>query len=124
MLWLLAETVSGGTAPEWFQVGSGVFGSGFALWYAWYSTTKIIPRMQEDHAAQIQKLSESHAVQIRQLSEHYERVIDGIVNRFSIEMAEQRKIERERFNLHTSSMDRVASRFEDAADKLGSSIHK
>ena len=42
--------------PLWIQISGGVISLGFAVWYAWYVTTRTIPDMNTRHAETIQKL--------------------------------------------------------------------
>lgn len=46
MLNVLAQTGSE-TMPLWAQIAGGIASLGFAVWYAWFTTTTTIPRLQE-----------------------------------------------------------------------------
>jgi hypothetical protein len=46
---------------------SAVGSLGFAIWFAWYTTTTAIPRQQQEHRQQIKELSDTHARTISEL---------------------------------------------------------
>lgn len=54
---LLADTgpSTDGIATIVATAGSG----GFAIWYAWYTTTRVIPEKETKHSTQVEKLIES-----------------------------------------------------------------
>lgn len=110
MDWLLSQVSNSSDVPQWFQVGSGVFGSGFALWYAWYSTTKIIPRMQK-----------SHSDQLSQLHKQYSDVINRLVTEFREDAKEQRVSEASRTALVVDAINRMTDAFDEMKD---SRLHK
>lgn len=57
---LLAQNgVDAGLTNSWAQVIAGITSLGFAVWYAWYTTTKTIPGMNRQHSeAMIRAISE------------------------------------------------------------------
>ncbi len=57
--------------PLWMQIGGGVVSLGFAVWYAWYVTTRTIPDMNTRHAETIQKLVEDFRQEAREQREQH-----------------------------------------------------
>ncbi len=57
--------------PLWMQIGGGVISLGFAVWYAWYVTTRTIPDMNARHAETIQKLVEEFRQEAREQREQH-----------------------------------------------------
>jgi hypothetical protein len=55
MLTLIAQTTPPEPSP-WIHVAGAVLSSGFAVWYAWYTTTKTIPDMQKEHREERKEL--------------------------------------------------------------------
>lgn len=41
---------------DWLQISSGLASLGFAVWYAWWVTTRTIPEMQQRHDAVVREL--------------------------------------------------------------------
>jgi ABC-type nickel/cobalt efflux system permease component RcnA len=110
---LLSQVANNTDVPPWFQIGSGVFGSGFALWYAWYSTTKIIPRMQRNHTEQVS-----------QLHKQYADIINRLVGEFRQDSKEQRAAEASRTGLVVDAINHMTEAFKDMRDDMGSRVHK
>ena len=54
MPWLFAQTAE--NIPVWAQIAGGIATAGFTAWYAWYTTTVTIPKMQELHSDLIKKV--------------------------------------------------------------------
>lgn len=55
MLVILAEESANNT-NFLMQVASGFASLGFAVWYAWHTTTKSIPKMQADHKETVERI--------------------------------------------------------------------
>lgn len=53
------------SVPSWL-VGAGgtAAGSGIALWYLWYMTSRRLPEIEKQHAEEREKLEERHAAHI------------------------------------------------------------
>lgn len=103
MLWsILAEGANDVSVTQWFQMGSGVFGSGFAVWYAWYTTTKTLPTLNQQH----------------------NELVGKIVDDFRSESKEQRESEKERTKAIAASMSAISESVHELTDKIGSHIHK
>lgn len=43
--------------PSWAQLAGGIVSWGFAVWYAWYTTTKTIPEMNTKHNEIVERLT-------------------------------------------------------------------
>jgi hypothetical protein len=41
---------------------------GFAIWYGWYVTTRAIPKIVDQHSAQVDKIEAAHERQINSLA--------------------------------------------------------
>lgn len=52
----------------WAQLAGSLTGVGFAVWFAWYSTTSIIPKLVNDNRIDMAKLHELHAQEVRDLA--------------------------------------------------------
>ena len=94
--------------PGWAK-GSGIIaglvaGPGFAVWFAWYMTTKRIPEIERNHAAQITESEKRH-------SDH----ITLLINNFRSDQVEMWKIKRE----DDKAWQDVVSRL---ADKSGEQV--
>lgn len=63
MLLLAAETAIG--IADITPVVSAVGSLGFAIWFAYYTTTTTLPNQQKEHRDQIKELTESHAATIK-----------------------------------------------------------
>ena len=57
--------------PLWMQIGGGVISLGFAVWYAWYVTTRTIPDMNARHGETIQNLVEEFRQEAREQREQH-----------------------------------------------------
>lgn len=75
--------VIGQTDPAalgWTQVLGGMTSLGFAVWYAYYTTTVTIPKMQERHAEEMREKDKVHA-----------EVVNRMLNEFRAECRESRQ---------------------------------
>ena len=62
---ILAESAIG--LPDLTPVVSAIGSLGFAIWFAYYTTTTTLPNQQKEHRDQIRELSDSHANTIKEL---------------------------------------------------------
>lgn len=62
---ILAEAAIGLT--DFTPVVSAIGSLGFAIWFAYYTTTTTLPNQQKEHRDQIRELSETHANTIKEL---------------------------------------------------------
>ena len=46
---------------------SAIGSLGFAIWFAYYTTTVTLPSQQKEHREQIRELSETHAATVKEL---------------------------------------------------------
>jgi hypothetical protein len=83
------------SAPSWLNAGGGLVSLGFAVWYAWWVTTKTIPERDKVHA----------------------ETITGLVKEFRDEAKEQRQIHSAAVDKIDSSMDRLSTVIERALQK-------
>jgi len=95
-MWLIAETNHEVIANSWMQVVAGISSLGFAVWYAWYTTTRTIPEMNKQH------------------SENMQAAI--------IQFREESKEQRELFERRQSESHELAKLQYDAVGKLSSAI--
>ena len=66
MLTILAETAAmdvSAITPALSAIGS----LGFAIWFAYYTTTKTLPDQQKEHRDAIKELTETHSNTIKEL---------------------------------------------------------
>lgn len=82
-------------APNWLNAAGGLTSLGFAVWYAWFVTTKTIPERDKVHADTIQ----------------------GLVKEFRDEAKEQRQVHTQAVEKIDSSMDRLSTVIEKALSK-------
>lgn len=54
-------------APAWLAGAGSIIGPGFTMWYAWYVTVKIIPRMLEEFRAEAKEQRALHAADMQRL---------------------------------------------------------
>lgn len=102
MLWtILADDVAP-KISDWIHTGGPIMSWGFAIWYAWYTTTKTIPDQNKQHAQTIQRL----------------------VDEFRNEAKEQRELERQRFQQMAEALTNITGAVHELTDKIGSHIHK
>lgn len=64
MLSLLAEAM---TVADVMPAISSVGSLGFAIWFAYYTTTTTLPTQQKQHQEQLEKLTETHAETIKEI---------------------------------------------------------
>lgn len=83
------------SAPTWLNAGGGLVSLGFAVWYAWWVTTKTIPERDKVHA----------------------ETIDGLVKEFRAEAKEQRQVHSQAVEKIDSSMDRLSTVIEKSLTK-------
>lgn len=81
--------------PNWLNACGGIVSLGFAVWYAWWVTTKTIPERDKVHAETIQSL----------------------VQEFRTEAKEQRQLHTAAVDKIDVSMDRLSSVIERALSK-------
>lgn len=60
---LLADSGIADAMPALSAVGS----LGFAIWFAWYTTTTTIPNQQKEHRETIDRLTVTHSETIKEL---------------------------------------------------------
>lgn len=82
-------------ASNWLNAGGGLVSLGFAVWYAWWVTTKTIPERDKVHAETVQAL----------------------VQEFRQEAKEQRQLHTAAVDKIDVSMDRLSSVIERALSK-------
>lgn len=76
--------------PNWLNAAGGLTSLGFAVWYAWFVTTKTIPERDRVHA----------------------ETIGNLVQEFRLEAKEQRQLHTAAVDKIDSSMDRLAAAIE------------
>lgn len=84
---LASETVA---ADGWLNVAGGLTSLGFAVWYAWYVTTKVMPEKDRVH----------------------KETIDGLVRGFREETSDQRAS-------HERNIDQLGERIVNAIERIG-----
>lgn len=68
MLQLLIAAADAGSQIEDYLPALSTVGSlGFAVWYAWYTTTVLIPRMLDAHRAERTEMQNRFDLQLRAL---------------------------------------------------------
>ena len=65
MLTILAEAVPGLDVSAITPALSAIGSLGFAIWFAYYTTTKTLPDQQKEHREQIRELTETHSATIK-----------------------------------------------------------
>lgn len=81
--------------PNWLNAAGGLTSLGFAVWYAWWVTTKTIPERDKIHA----------------------ETINSIVKEFREESKEQRQLHTAAVDKIDVSMDRLSTVIERALQK-------
>jgi ABC-type nickel/cobalt efflux system permease component RcnA len=64
---LAAEGVASINNDFAMQIASGFASLGFAVWYAWHTTTRSIPKMQEDHKQTVERIVEQFREESREM---------------------------------------------------------
>lgn len=67
MLILLSDAVPMMSAADVMPAISSVGSLGFAIWFAYYTTTTTLPTQQKQHQEQLAKVTETHAQTIKEL---------------------------------------------------------
>lgn len=79
--YLFAEAgVPSNISADWIQYLGGMTSLGFAVWYAWYTTTVIIPNKDRQHAETISKIVDTNA-----------EAMNRAMSEFRAEVREQRE---------------------------------
>lgn len=101
---------------EWAKVVTSLSSIGFAVWYAWYTTTRSIPRMQEIHDKRLIQMQTDH-----------DKRIDKLLDIFRNETAAQREMEQARANQSIQlahSGHQALHQVTRAVDDLRNTIHE
>ncbi len=61
---------------------------GFAIWYGWYVTTKAIPKIVDQHTAQIDKVEIAHGKQLDAMAATFREELRAVRDKFSCERRE------------------------------------
>lgn len=80
---LASETeVANGIGNGWMNLVGGLTSLGFAVWYAYFVTTKILPERDRLHAETIGTLTTQFRLEIKeqreQFHEHTEKIVEAI----------------------------------------------
>lgn len=59
--------------PGWAGVVGTLTGGGFAVWYAWHTTTRTIPEQIKTHAATVEKLVNEFRTETKEQRNEYMR---------------------------------------------------
>lgn len=62
---------------------------GFAIWYGWYVTTRAVPKIVDQHAAQIEKIELAHERQINALTAMFREELKDLRARFVCDRGDQ-----------------------------------
>lgn len=81
--------------PNWLNAAGGLTSLGFAVWYAWFVTTKVMPERDKTHA----------------------ETVSGLVKEFRDEAREQRQLHTATVDKIDVSMDRLTTTIERALQK-------
>jgi ABC-type nickel/cobalt efflux system permease component RcnA len=87
---LFAEGIDGQTSQTVLTILSGVASLGFAVWFAYHTTTKTLPEKDAKHEATVKAINDTHTDTVRKL-----------VDDFRAESKEQRHAESERMKIST-----------------------
>ena len=82
LLLLLAEAgaaVAGVTLTDVTPIISSIGSLGFAIWFAYYTATTLIPNQQKEHRDQIEKITNTHANTIEKSAAYHSSMVDKIV---------------------------------------------
>lgn len=71
--------------PASLEGASSLTSIGFAIWYGWYVTTKAIPRIVDQHSAQLDKAEASHGRQLESLSSTFREELRAAREHFRCE---------------------------------------
>ena len=102
---LLAQT-DPSAFPEWLQLGGVGAAVSVVVWYLYYTTAVILPKLQERHSATIEKIVDRHAGTVKDISDT-----------LKVEMAEERKHHRETCAQIVDGIDRHISRLDCQREK-------
>jgi hypothetical protein len=77
---VLGQTDAPISTPNWLNALGGLTSLGFAVWYAWYVTTKTIPERDKVHAATISEI----VTEFREESKEQRQAQVATVERLSV----------------------------------------
>lgn len=97
MNWIsLAQTATPIDGDGWAQLISAIASLGFAVWYAYHTTTKTIPEMQRTHAETITNMQTVHGKTVDEITEKHSVLTDRLLAEFRAETREQRAVSEKR----------------------------
>lgn len=80
MLTFAAEDVKPEDSTTMKDIGaivSAIAGPGFAVWYAFYMTTKRLPEVERGHKETVEKLTTDHKAETKELIDNFRADIKG-----------------------------------------------
>lgn len=100
-VFLIAQVAEPITAfPQWLQVGGAGAAVAGVIWFLYYTTAVIQPRMQDKHSETIEKIVTEHRGAVREMSDT-----------LRVEMAEERKH-------HAATCERIVSGIDQHISRL------
>ena len=88
-----------GDIPDWLKsvgIGAGILGGPlFAVWYAWYVTTRVIPDKEKTHASQLKEAQDQHAEYIKESNRVHADHVNLLTTNYRADLAEMWKTKRE-----------------------------
>ena len=82
-------------SASWLTIVGGLTSNGFAVWYAWYTTTKTIPEAQKAHAEAMEKKDALNAAAMDKKDAIHAATIGNLVEEFRRDSIEQREFYKE-----------------------------
>lgn len=82
-------------STNWLTIIGGLTSTGFAVWYAWYTTTKTIPDAQKAHAEAMEKKDALNAAAMDKKDAQHAATISNLVEEFRRDSIEQRDFYKE-----------------------------
>lgn len=82
---VLAQQVTDASSPTSTVIGNlmGIGSISFAVWYGWYVTSKVMPRMARAQRETIERIEASHEKQLQMTVDSQERQLQRIADTFS-----------------------------------------
>ena len=80
MLTLLAEGAAGVSETDLTPVASFIGSLGFAIWFAYYTTTTTIPTQQRENREAIERLQKEHREAIEKLTTTHSETIKSLID--------------------------------------------
>ena len=90
-MFLLAQAVPDDGALEWLKtLAPAAGGTAFAIWWGWYTATKTLPKMQEDHRSERAATQSEYRAERATMTTAFKEAMNEVVAHCAEENKEQR----------------------------------